>query len=135
MLLFHPLAVSINFFPPEADFMNAPRNSTIWIWLSATLDHQFNTLSCFKKNPHQSGKFLLLQQTIDLVKDNNAPWEGSENTFLNSCKSDQNCNILCIWRQNNIKKNDRKRACQIPNTKCELPGSEKVLFLFVTVSK
>lgn len=48
--------------------------------------------------------FLLLHQTIELLKDNNALWEGSENTFLNFCKSDQNCNILCIWRQNNIKK-------------------------------
>lgn len=64
--------------------------------------------------------FLLLHQTIEMLKDNNAPWEGSENALLNSCKSDQNCNILCMWRQNNIKKNYRKGTCQMPNTKAQV---------------
>lgn len=66
--------------------------------------------------------FLLLHQTIELLNVNNAPWEGRENTFLSSRKSEQNCNILCIWRQNNIKKNCWKGTCQIPNTKFKLSG-------------
>lgn len=86
MLLFYPLTVITVF--PEAELENALWNSTVWFWLSAGQCTSLMLCTALKGIHIKVVSFLLLQ-TIELLKDNNAPWEASENAFLNSYKSDK----------------------------------------------